>query len=365
MSLQVYKIKKEKKMKKRLLFLVGLLFAMEAEARCKGGVVTYDITTGSKTGTYYQIGLNLAKYVAPNACIKLNVLTSNGSLENAFKLNSKNNIKFAIVQNDVLQELKRLSKEEGNNKATNLVKNLRVIAPLYREEIHIISKVNSDINSFGDLRDKRIAIGKKKSGTAMTSYLLYEKLFGEKLKKGRTQSFNESLKDLDSGHIDAIIKVAGQPVMRLSKNMNKNSSKYIKLLSYNEKNPTHNPIESYYTSDIRASSYPWLDNDVATLSTKSYLITYNYTNGREKKYIKQFIESFNKNLSLLQSKASSSSKTPHLKWKEVSSSCESTLPGGWKYYKVVDNLCGGVEIPTSIHSSGCSQRDIDLGLCGK
>jgi len=338
--------------------LLSILLTIGVEARCKNGNVTYDITTGVKDGTYYQIGLNLAKYVAPDACIKLNVLPSNGSLDNAFKLNSPNNIKFAIVQSDVLQELKKLS-EDGNKKAKDLINNLRVLLPFYNEEIHIIVNANSNLENFGDLRDKKISIGKQKSGSAMTSYLLYSELFNEELKNSKTQTFNEALRDLDKGEIDAIIKVAGQPVVRLNQKMSKESSKYIRLLSYNEKNTAHKPIKNYYTADIKRESYKWLSQDIPTLSIKSYLITYNYSNEREHYYIKRFIKSLYKHLPKLRKEATPDLSTPHPKWKEVSETCEASLPNEWQYYKVMDDLCQN----EGNSRGGCSRRDKALGLC--
>ena len=76
---------------KKAMVLMGLLYAIEVHAVCHSNEerVTYDITTGSSKGTYFEIGLNLAKYVAPDACINLKIRTSKGSLDNAFKLNSK------------------------------------------------------------------------------------------------------------------------------------------------------------------------------------------------------------------------------------------------------------------------------------
>jgi len=348
---------------KIVMALASLLLVTHIEASCKSEV-TYDITTGSKTGTYYQIGLNLAKYVAPDSCIKLEVLNSNGSLDNAFKLIGANNIKFAIVQNDVLQELKKMA-EKGNKKALKLVENLRVITPLYSEEIHIIAKANSDIKTFADLKDKTISVGKAKSGTAMTSYLLYKELFGVELEKAKTQKFDEALVDLETGGIDAVIKVAGQPVVRLSQKMNKDTAEYIKLISYNEKDSNQNAVESYYTADIKADSYPWIESDIPTLSTKAYLITYNYKNQREKSYIKKFVKSLKYNLSSMQEKATKELDTPHLKWREVSNECAPTLPGGWEYYSVVNEVCGnlGNKSPTVKGSKNCSRRDIALGLC--
>ena len=349
------------KMDTKLLKVNSSYFKEENELeKCTSDkMVTYDIATGSRTGTYYQIGLDLAKYVAPDACIKLNVLSSNGSLDNVLKLISPRypKLKFAIVQHDVLQELKKISKE-GNVRAINLVQTLKVITPLYNEEIHIITDTKSDIRTFGDLRDKKISIGKQKSGTAMTSYLLYKELFNEELQKAKTQPFDDALKDLEHGNIDAIIKVASQPILRMSVEFTKNSGKYIKLLSYEEKNYAHNPVTSYYTTDIKTSSYKWINSDVATLSTKSYLITYNYKNPSNKKTIKKFVQSLKNQLSFLEQNSSKDLNTPHLKWKEVSDKCRPVLTGGWEYYSVVDEICENKNM-----DKDCSDSEKILGLC--
>ncbi len=323
--------------------------------------ITYDITTGGKTGTYYQIGLNLAKYVAPDACIKLNVLNSSGSLDNALKLNSKNNIKFAIVQNDVLQELKKKA-NEGNKKAARLVKNLRVLWPLYNEEIHILASVKSNIKTFADLKGKRINIGKKKSGNSMTSILLYKELFGKNLKNFEQSDINTALKHLiKEKSIDAIIMVAGQPVERLSKDMAAGAKNVIRLLSYSENSNQHNKVTSYYKATIKAKNYPWLDEDTQTLSTKAYLVTYDYKNQREKKYIKQFINALKNKLPILKETSSNNINTPHPKWKEVSTECAPKLPGGWKYFSAVEDICGKKSVSMDI--SNCDEESKVLGIC--
>ena len=352
----------------RYMVLGITLLPIVLQATCKE-TTTYEITTGSKTGTYFQIGKNLAKYVAPKACIKLNVINSNGSLDNVYKLISAKypKLKFAIVQNDVLQELQRRAKQ-GEKKSKKLVNSLRVIKPLYDEEIHILAKADSNISTFADLKGMRIAIGKPKSGTAMTSLLLYKELFGEKLTNYKAESFNDSLKKLTRGGIDAIIKVAGQPVSRLSKGMNKGAEKVIKLLSYDEKNSEHNPIESYYTTEIYAKNYHWLKEDMPSLSTKAFLVTYNYRNHGTTDKIKKFVKVLDSELPTLQKKSSTQSNTPHPKWKQVSTECNPSLAGGWKYHNVVNEVCGSNGVKNisqgkETDSSSCSSEDKILGLC--
>jgi len=259
---------------------------------------TYQIATGSTSGTYYKIGSDLAKYVAPEACINLEVIPTKGSVDNVYMLRDRKypKVKFAIVQNDVLQELEKNAKN-GDKRARDLVRNLRVIKPLYNEEIHIISRADSNINNFADLKGKRLSIGPMGSGTAMTSVLMYQELFGNEPKHTRFESFDNGLSSLSDGKVDAVIKVIGQPFKRLA-NLSQNVSQFIKLVEYDENSNRHNPAKSYYIATIKKDSYKWIDRDIKTLSTKSYLITFNYKK-EDKARIKEFIKALNKKLNYL------------------------------------------------------------------
>ena len=339
--------------------------------------VQYEISTGSTTGTYFEIGKNLAKYIAPDACIDLKVLSSNGSMDNINHLISVDypNLKFAIVQNDVLQKLRKIAKEgkgKSQKNAQNLVNNLRVIRPLYNEEIYIITRRDSSINNFGDLEDKTIFIGEPNSGTAMTSRLLYKELFGKKLVKYKTAQplksdkkgdfFKRILKKLSHREIDAIIQVAGQPVKNLTEEyVPKASSKIIQLISYNEKNTKHKGIENYYITTIYAKNYPWLKENVSSLSTKAFLVTYKYKNSTTISKIKKFVEVLDKKLPILQREATKKDDTPHPKWKQVSNECNPPLRGGWLYHPVVKEACGNVPPPPPIEE--CTEDDEIMNLC--
>src|SRR5439155_5403593 len=66
-------------------------------------LVAYKIVTASERGTYIQIGRDLAKFVAPDAEIELEVLPSVGSAENVQRLRYEPGVRFALVQSDVYQ----------------------------------------------------------------------------------------------------------------------------------------------------------------------------------------------------------------------------------------------------------------------
>jgi len=58
----------------------------------------YKIVTASERGTYFAIGTDLAKFVAPAADIDLEVLPTAGSAANIHLLRYEPGVKFAIVQ---------------------------------------------------------------------------------------------------------------------------------------------------------------------------------------------------------------------------------------------------------------------------
>ena len=105
----------------------------------------FKIVTASARGTYIQIGRDIAAYVAPQADINLDVLPSAGSAENVRRLRYEAGVKFAIVQSDVYQAF--LDQAAGGNaEASNIIRPLRVIMPLYNEEIYFAVRTDSDLN---------------------------------------------------------------------------------------------------------------------------------------------------------------------------------------------------------------------------
>src|SRR6186997_2050284 len=129
--------------------------------------VPYKIVTASERGTYIQIGRDLAKFVAPAANVELEVLPSAGSAENVQRLRFEPGVKFALVQSDVYQAFLDFA-AGGNAEAGEMIRPLRVIMPLYNEEIYFIARSDSPLNYVHEIRDARINAGELGSGTALT-----------------------------------------------------------------------------------------------------------------------------------------------------------------------------------------------------
>src|SRR5688500_6227009 len=157
---------------KRWLFAIAALVlppAVHAAAEFK-------IATADPRGTYFAIGNDLAKMVAPAADISLEVVPTDGSAHNIRLLREAPGVKFAIVQADVFQTF--VDRAAGaNREAARIIGPLRVILPPYNTEIHYIARADSPLNYIHDLKDARVNGGLVGSGAAFITHTLYRMLF--------------------------------------------------------------------------------------------------------------------------------------------------------------------------------------------
>ncbi len=278
--------------------------------------------TGSPTGTYYLIAQDIKKTIASN----LTVLKSEGSMDNLkhIGLSKESNPIITFVQNDVL---KYLSKEahSGDIDKQKILNKTKILMPIYDGEIHILVREdNLDIQNFRDLKDKKISIGMKDSGTAITAKALYFKLFHEEIDK-IYQPFKEALKALKDRSIDAVILTGGQPLSKLNKNRIG-----VRLISYKGE-----PLDGYSIGYIKKSSYPWLKEEkIRTLSVKSFIVTNIDSNRENLLYLKEFLEKLKEyKINLRNNK---DVKVSHPKLKDLAQQrCLPSLPIGLEYHQFV------------------------------
>ena len=125
----------------------------------------YKIVTASERGTYIEIGRDLAKWVAAPAGIELEALPSKGSADNVQRMRREPGVKFALVQSDVYQAYLDQAKT-GNAEAAEMIRPLRLILPLYDEEIYFVTRADSPLKYIHDIKNKRLGVGEIGSGTA-------------------------------------------------------------------------------------------------------------------------------------------------------------------------------------------------------
>jgi TRAP transporter TAXI family solute receptor len=345
-----------------------LFSAFTAAALCLHGgaalaAAEYRIVTANERGTYFAIGFDLAKFVAPDAAIKLEVLPTAGSAANVKHLRYDPGVKFAIVQADVYQAfLDRAA--AGNKEASAIIRPLRVILPLYNTEIHYIVRADSPLNSINDIRNAKINGGVLGSGAALITHTLYRMMFNGPIPEGNASflSNEEALvKLIGDKSVDVVVVAAGQPAPLIA-NMKPEAQKFIKLLKFDPAHPSSKlPLTVYSSSTVKASSYPnLLQEDFTTISVGAFLVTYDYNLEGTVDNLTRFARSLCQNFSTLQAQG-------HPKWREVSLTLP-TLGPGWTYYAPTTReirACLGKTKPRAPAKPAkqCSAEERILGLC--
>jgi uncharacterized protein len=328
-----------------LLLLLGVALGAAAAAEPPAPA---RIVTGSERGTYVQIGRDLAARVAEPAGITLEVLPSKGSSENIQRLRSEPGVRLALVQSDVYQAFHDQA-QAGNAEAMRLIKPLKVVLPLYDEEIYFVTRADSPLNFLHEIKDKKINVGPIGSGTALSATTVYKLMFGTAMPE-KNMSFLSNddalLKLATDTSIDVAIVVAGQPA-KLFADLKPESRQYIKLLKLNEQAAeSQNALATYFAATVRASSYPtWLAADVPTLTTKALLVTYDYRAGATQEMLTQFARSMCRHFGNLQAEG-------HPKWQQVALSTP-PLGKGWEYYG-----------PTTVELARCKTSFADAAAAG-
>lgn len=235
-------------MKKMVLVLIVCLYASIASA------VT--IATGPSDGTYFQIAQDI-KNVAGKEGVDTQVMPTKGSLEN-IQLLSTGKVDLAIVQLDALRFVSDVLKQE---KGLDLFDSIKVIMNLYPEEIHILS-TKDDIQTFYQLEGKRVSVGTEGGGTAITAAVLFT-IYDIKATVS-FDTFDDAIKKMEQGGLDAVVFVGGAPVPFISKLNSK--FHFVRL-------PANPALEQIYIrTGLGKSQYAWAAADTETYAVPASIM---------------------------------------------------------------------------------------------
>ncbi|HEX6841195.1 MAG TPA: TAXI family TRAP transporter solute-binding subunit [Stellaceae bacterium] len=256
----------------------------------------FRIGTAATTGTYFQIGGVLASAISKpsgsrdcdhgGSCgvpgLVAVAQASQGSVQNVLAV-SGGQFESALAQADVaywaytggVPALRRCGKEDAAAKSGGIaqlkrsgpLKNLRAIAGLYPEGVHIVVRADSAIHSLRDLKGKRVALGEPESGTLADARLVLEAAgLNECEIKAEYSRLSDAVNGLVQGRIDAFFLVGGYPVPAIT---DVATAIPMRLLAI-----PHEVAErlsqkfSFYEADvIPAGSYPGVETDTPTVST--------------------------------------------------------------------------------------------------
>ncbi len=193
-------------MKRRHLFWVlGLAAAMTAPVQAQQ---FFRIGTGGTAGTYYPVGGMIANAVSQPGKIVATAQATNGSVANVNGV-AGGAMESGFSQSDVATwAYTGTGVYEGKPKVTDL----RMIANLYPESIHLVVKKGSGIKSVADLKGKRVALDEPGSGTLVNARIVLA-AYGVKESDIKPEYIkpNQAGDKLKDGALDAFFFVGGAP----------------------------------------------------------------------------------------------------------------------------------------------------------
>ncbi|MCX7827792.1 MAG: TAXI family TRAP transporter solute-binding subunit [Thermanaerothrix sp.] len=248
----------------KLMLAALLVAAMGGAAHAK---TFLSIATGGTSGTYYPIGGAIAQAVNKGAPdLQVTAETGNASVAN-LNLIGAHDIEIAFAQNDATYWA-----YNGKMMFKTPIKNVRVIAALYPEHVHLITLKNSNVKGVLDLKGKRVSVGAPGSGVEADVRAIFQTV-GLKYSDMKTDflDFGATTQRFKDNQIDAGFVVAGYPVSSI---MDLATTKDITLVNFDNATMAKLTKEFPYfvKSTIPANTYKGVTQATQTPAVMALLV---------------------------------------------------------------------------------------------
>lgn len=183
-----------------------LALAVAGAATSANAQQFFRIGTGGTAGTYYPVGGMIANSISQPGKLIATAVASNGSVANINGILG-GSLEAGFTQSDVAYwAYSGTGTFDGKPKAQDL----RLIATLYPESIHLVARKGSGIKTVADLRGKRVSMDEPGSGTLVDVRLILG-AFGmtDKDIKAEYLKPNQAGDKLKDGGLDAFFFVSG------------------------------------------------------------------------------------------------------------------------------------------------------------
>lgn len=201
------------RVRRGLLALAAVVAVAGVSAAVAQTPAFFRIGTGGTGGTYYPVGGMIANAISSPPQLVSTAVASNGSVANINAIVG-GNMESGFSQADVAYwAYTGTGVFDGKPKTTDL----RSIANLYPESIHIVVRKGSGLKSVADLKGKRVSLDEPGSGSlinaraVLAAYGITEKdIHPEYLKP------NQAAEKMKDGAVDAFFITGGYPMSAIT-----------------------------------------------------------------------------------------------------------------------------------------------------
>ena len=267
------------------------------------------VITGMEGGTYARTGADLT--ILDSDHLRVLPTLGKGSLQNLSDILYLRGIDVGFVQADALTYARQ------HNMFPGLTQNIRYIAKLYDEEVHILAR--KDMTRLEDLDGQRVNVDVTGSGSAMTAEIVLG-LLNIKAKLEHQSQIN-AIQELEHGDIAAIIHVGGAPIPLIA-NVPSGSGLHFLPVAM-----TPALAQTYLPDRLAHDTYPALilaGDTVPTIAVGDVMAVFAWApNTTRYKRVARFVDAFFSRFSEFQQ------PPRHPKWREVNLTAE--VPGWTRF----------------------------------
>jgi TRAP transporter TAXI family solute receptor len=261
---------------------VALAGALVAGAAAAQDMTFFRIGTGSAGGTYFPIGGIIANAISnppgSRPCDEGGNCGVEGLVAIAQSTNASAHNVNAIQAGQMEAGLsgaatlhfayKGIEAFEGAQKP-----DLRVIANLFPEDLHLVLPKGASLNGLADLKGKRVGIAQAGSGTqiAVELILAAHGITRDDIDEAELNN-SQSAERLADGQLDAYFYAAGTPVAAM---IQLDNNKGMELYDWPEEEikKANEAVPYYIPSVIPAGTYPGVQYDVNTVAVSGIFVT--------------------------------------------------------------------------------------------
>ena len=239
----------------------------EGEPEEGGQLVIWD--AGGTGGTYFPLSGELKTIVEDNTPHGLQVQSTGASVENVGAL-AREESDFGLIQNDIASfafEGTGIEEFEGAP-----IENLRGVATLFPETIHVLVDAGADVESLEDLEGATVNTGDLGSGTQVNALQILETAGVEEFEEQNTD-FSTAADQLRDGDIDAAFIVGGWPVGAVEE-LATTADIDILEVSGDLQDDVLDAAPFFATDEIPGGTYDGVEDDVETVSVQAMIATH-------------------------------------------------------------------------------------------
>ena len=185
--------------------------------------ISFQILTGSTGGTYFPVGQLIAGLLSHPAGVDrceaqpvcgppgviISARTSDGAVANVLAVNA-GRAESGLAQGDVVAQAVAGT---GAFRKAGKQTNLRILAGLFSEDVHLLVARKAAIAGVADLKGKRVSLGADGSGTSVTARAVLAAYgIAEARLKARHDASDVDAQLMQQGQLDAFFFVGGRPV---------------------------------------------------------------------------------------------------------------------------------------------------------